>query len=423
MPPSPQFWSGARDASYLFQSSFVITLLIPFMQKPKHAVRAGALAIFMSGALNLLIVIASVDKADPEEPEEKVTHTKETGLPHERISVTAQIAVPGRVPLGPGSGGSNGSDGKSSPVWVVHVIGDSLDDAMNNLQQQIADPRYLVHLRVIIIGEDIARGNLDELNDYLRRNPEIRRRTWLLVSEGRASKFMDVTPPLQRVPTLYILAMMEKSVSSGKFPRDYIGTFWSADSKWGESGYLPYVVLRNEDNIMIKGLACFSGGKMVSTTEPIEIGGFMALKGMDPGGYSTLFKTKKLGVVMTKINERFTRTRSEIKNGKPHFTYQVFLEADLDEHIGRESIRTSASLHEIEQDFEQEVAPILTGLVKHSQEIHSDILGMGEMIRSHHKAYWKQHIHNKADWEELYSSVQVDIKLTLHLRRVGLKDN
>ncbi|WP_405108334.1 Ger(x)C family spore germination protein [Paenibacillus sp. FSL K6-1217] len=371
-----------------------------------------------------LVLGLSIDKvpADDTQQEDRVTHIHDNDLPTEMISVTAQIAVPGRVPLGPGTGGGSAGEGKTSPVWVVSVRGISLDDAMNNLQQQIADPRYLVHLRIIIISEEIAKGSLAELNDYLRRNPEIRRRTWLLVSEGRASAFMDVNPPLQRVPTLYILSMMEKSVSSGKFPRDYIGTFWSADSKWGQSAYLPYVGLRNKDNILIAGLAYFSGGRMAGRTAPIEIGGFMAMQGMDPGGYSTLLRTRELGIVMTQINERFTRTRSYIKDGKPYMSYQIFLEGDLDEHYSSEvPVNSPQKLREIEQDFEQQIQNVLTGLVKQTQQDHSDIFGMGERIRSHHPAYWREHIHGKNDWESLYSSVGVDIRLTLHIRRVGLK--
>lgn len=67
MPPTPVFWKGVRDASYLFQSSFVVVLLIPFMEKPKQAVRAGALAITMSGAVYVLIVIASLGMFGAEE--------------------------------------------------------------------------------------------------------------------------------------------------------------------------------------------------------------------------------------------------------------------------------------------------------------------------------------------------------------------
>jgi spore germination protein KC len=234
---------------------------------------------------------------------------------------------------------------------------------------------------------------------------------------------MDVKPPLQRVPTLYILSMMEKAVTSGKFPPDYIGTYWSADSKWGQSAYLPYVALRNKDNVLINGLAYFSQGKMVNTTKPLEIGAFMAVQGMDPGGYSAFFETRELGVVMTKTNKRYTKTRSSIRDGKPVLTYDIYLEGDLDEHFhSAKPADSPASLHEIEQEFNKNVQTLIHNLIRQTQKDHADVFGMGEIIRAHHPAYWKEHIHDKDDWEKLYDSVTVNINLALHLRRVGLKE-
>lgn len=389
----------------------------------------SALAPFLSGCWDeveiedrALVLGLSIDEVPPETEihEDQVTHLGNKGLPSKMLSVTAQIAVPGRVPLGPGTGGEGG--GKTNPVWVITVLGHTLDDAMNNLQQQVADPRYLVHLRVIIIGESIARGNLDELNDYLRRNPEIRRRTWLLVSEGKASQFMDVNPPLQRVPTLYILSMMEKAVKSGKFPPDYVGSFWSAHSKWGQSAYLPYIALRNKENILIKGLAYFSNGKMVNVTQPVQIGIFMAIQGMDPGGYSPFFPVPGLGYVMINTNERYSKTSSYIKDGKPYLSYYIHLEADLDEHFeSSKPINSSRKLSEIQEAFETQVKEGMLQFIHQTQKDQSDIFGMGEIIRAHHPAYWKQHIHSNNDWEQLYSSANVDIKVDLRIRRVGLK--
>lgn len=370
-----------------------------------------------------LVLGLSIDEAPPGSAgnEDKVTHTSDKNIPAKMISVTAQIAVPGRVPLGPGSSSEGGA--KSSPIWAVKVVGHSLDDAMNNLQQQISDPRYLIHLRVIIISEAIARGGLDELNDYLRRNPEVRRRTWLLVSEGSASKFMDVEPPLQRVPTLYILAMMEKAVSNGILPADYIGVYWSADSKWGQNAYLPHVAIRNQENILIDGLAYFSKGKLIAKTLPIEIGLFMAIQGVNPGGYTGLFRIPDLGIVMTKINERHTRRTSSIEHGLPHLSYHIRLEGDLDEHYdSNKSINSSSKLEEIEASFEQQIQKSMMHLIQQTQSDHSDIFGMGEMIRAHHPSYWKQNIHNKNDWADLYSDAKIDIKVIMRLRRIGLKE-
>lgn len=374
-----------------------------------------------------LVLGLSIDSVPPDNKtnDDQTTHLKSANINLPQIRVTAQIAVPGRVPLGPGSGGEGGGGGgNQNPVWVVEVYGYTLDDAMNNLQQQISDPRYLIHLRVIIISEDIARKNMDDLNDYLRRNPEVRRRTWLLVSEGEAAKFMNINPPLQRVPTLYILSTMEKAVTSGKFPADYIGVFWSANSKWGESGYLPYVSLHQEDNIMIKGLAYFSGGVMVGSTIPIEIGAYMSMKGINPGGYSDLFYADEFGPVMLKVNDRFTRVKVQFKEGKPHITYNLSLEADLDEHLRNDiSIASSRSLEKIEDIFQKRVIGIFNHLIKETQEAHSDVFGMGEYIRANAPSYWKAHVRDKHDWEQQYSNLSIEVKLKTHIDRVGLKQN
>ncbi|MFF2017523.1 Ger(x)C family spore germination protein [Paenibacillus sp. NPDC058177] len=369
-----------------------------------------------------LVLGLSIDKVtEGTHPEDdQVTHLKET-LKLPMIRVTAQIAVPGRVPLGPSSGESGGA-GSQNPVWVVQVYGLTLDDAMNNLQQQISDPRYLIHLRVIIISEAFARSSLEDLNDYLRRNPEVRRQTWMLVSQGEAYKFMDVNPPLQRVPTLYILSMMEKAVESGKFPADYLGVYWSSESKWGQNGYLPYIEMRNNKNIFIKGLAYFSNGVMVGSTVPIEIGAFMAIKGVDVGGYSVLFESRTFGPVMIKIVKRFTKGRVQIVEGKPQITYSISLDAMLDEHLKESvSINTNAKLKVLEVEFKEGVNEILSSLIEQTQQKHSDILGTGEKVRAFKPGFWKANIHSKNDWEQLYSKINIDFNLDLNIRRIGLK--
>ncbi len=368
-----------------------------------------------------LLLGLSIDKAPADSgKDDQTTHIKNTiKLP--QIRVTAQIAVPGRVPLGPG-GSDSGGGGNQNPVWVVQVYGYTLDDALNNLQQQISDPRYLIHLRVIIISEELARNNLDDLNDYLRRNPEVRRRIWLLVSEGDASKFMYIQPPLQRVPTLYILAMMEKSVESGKCPANYLGEFWTTESKWGQSGNLPYIGLGDKDNVSIKGLAYFSGGVMVGSTSPIELGAYMGIRGIDPGGYSVLFDSPQFGPVMLKVDERFSKSKAQIKHGKPYITYNIFLDTSLDEQLHSSTpISSSHSISELEKSLTKYVTKNFNQIILETQQAHSDIFGMGEKVRAHCPSFWRVNIRDKSDWEQMYSDITVDLDVQVSIRRVGLK--
>ncbi|MFJ8259210.1 endospore germination permease [Peribacillus asahii] len=51
---------GALTIAALFQGSFVITLIIPVMKQPKKAMKASMWAMFISGGLYLLIVVATV---------------------------------------------------------------------------------------------------------------------------------------------------------------------------------------------------------------------------------------------------------------------------------------------------------------------------------------------------------------------------
>ncbi|MDN4068452.1 Ger(x)C family spore germination protein [Paenibacillus sp. FSL R5-0407] len=369
-----------------------------------------------------LVLGLAIDEAPPETMEKETNVTHEKGeLPNKMIRITAQIAVPGRVPLGPSSATSG--EGTQNSVWVVQVVGHSLDDALNNLQQQIADPRYLIHLRVIVISEAIAKQGLDDLNDYLRRNPEVRRRTWLLVSDVEAAKIMDVAPPLERVPTLYLLSMVEKAVKTGKFPLDYLGVFWTAESKWGQDGYLPYISIRGKENILIKGMAYFSEGRLVGTTSPIEIGGFMAAKGMDPGGYSVLVKVPEMGFVMVKTQERHTNMKVEIQNGIPKAYLNIKLEGMISEHFGSASeIDSPDKLDLVEKTFAEDGIKIVNKLIRDTQLKHSDILGIGEFVRAHQPAYWKQHVHDKPDWEYIYANIPVEVRLDMKIRRIGLKN-
>lgn len=76
------------------------------------------------------------------------------------IRLTAQISVPGRIPLGPQTGGGGG---EQEPVWVLSSYGHTIDDALLNLQQELADELFLGHLRIIVVNEKLAKKALNDL--------------------------------------------------------------------------------------------------------------------------------------------------------------------------------------------------------------------------------------------------------------------
>jgi Ger(x)C family germination protein len=377
-----------------------------------------------------VVLAIAIDEAKSEDETNKseATHlTKNlTSSTTGAISISVQIAVPGRIPLGPGGSsggdGGGGGQGSKSPVWVLSATGETIDDALMNLQQQIDNRLFLGHLRMIVVSEAIARRGLQNLNDYFRRQPEVRRTAWMVVSKGTAIEFMTATPQLERVPTLYLLATMDQAVKMGRLPNDFLGVFFSASSAHGQEGYLPYLKLKKKSNIEIAGLAYFKGEKMVGSTNALQIGNFMAMKQMNPGGYSFIQQipgTETL--VMLQAIYRKSRISVDIKDGKPHATIRCMLEEDIREKSNEDLSLTEDSIKKIEETFQKEASKAFKNLIMKTQKDGSDIFGIGEYVRAMHSSYWNREIKTKEKWEQIYPDISIDLFVRVKVRRIGTK--
>lgn len=370
------------------------------------------------------ILAIGIDKAGPgaEEREAEVSHGKgEISIPEEdMIEITVQIAIPGRIPLGPQVGA-----GEKKPVLVVPVVGHTIEDAIYNLQQEIADEIFLGHLRLIVLSEEVAREGVQRFNDYLRRNPEIRRTASIVVSKEKASKYMEVSPELERVPSLYLAEMVESLVDLGKFPESFIGKFWSVFSSKGQDGYLPYFHIKGKRTIQINGLAYFQGDKMVGKTRPQEIGSFMAGIGAEKGGYPVFIDIpgKKKEIALVQAVKRKTRIKASLKNGKPHVLVKVRYEGKVSEKESPNvKIKKEEDIRVLERGFSNGAQKSLSDLIAKTQKAKSDIFGFGEYFRGQFPEYWKQNVETEEDWRNIYKNLSYDVEVDTYIRHSGMKD-
>lgn len=374
-------------------------------------------------AVVLGISIDTADK-DAEAREDEISHLrgKYPAPKQELIQLSVQIALPGRIPLGPGEGGGSG-EGEQETVWVLDVVGHTVDDAMMNLQQQISGKLFFGHLRVIVVSEEFARKGLQNLNDYLHRNAEVRRMAWLMVSKGKAKNHMQAAPKLERVPALYLASTLDDAVKQGKFPIDYIGTFWNNSSKKGQEGFLPYIKIMKGDNVEISGMAFFKGAKMVGVTKPFEIAGYLVIKGISPAGYRGIIHIGNDSQVVTiHATNRESEIKVDIKNGFPHFTITAMTEVNVEEkNTDTISINSTKILEEIARENEHSVKQLLIGLIQKTQKKESDIFGFGELVRAKKPSYWKSHVKSAEQWGEIYKNVTFDYRVTSKVRRIGMK--
>ncbi|MDF2958294.1 MAG: germination protein Ger(x)C [Paenibacillus sp.] len=374
-----------------------------------------------------VVLGVGIDEAEPGEvsKEGEISHLKnafpapKTGL----IRLTVQIAVPGRIPLGPGGmGGGAGGGGGQNTVWVVDGIGHTIDDALNNLQQRVSPPLFFGHLRVIVVSEAVAQKGIQNLNDFFRRNPEVRRMNWMFISHGMAIDVMKASPQLERVPSLYLMNTMDQSVKMGRFPNDFLGLFWSSSSAKGSEGYLPYVMLKGQSTMEIGGMAYFKNDKMVGLTQPLEIAMFMAITGVNVGGGQVFVQVPgTTQYVLFGARHRKRAIKAEIRNGKPHIKIDVHIEGNILEKANESINFQHDIITQIEKQLGKEATRAYRNLIKKTQEKGSDIFAFGEQIRGKHPQYWNREIKTKEKWQEMYEDLSVEINVEVNVRRIGMK--
>ncbi|WP_223590133.1 Ger(x)C family spore germination protein [Neobacillus bataviensis] len=367
------------------------------------------------------VLAIGIDVVDSKAPkEDEISHLKnQFPIPSEQmIKLTAQIAIPGRIPLGPVQTG-----GAEKPVLVMEVVGHTLDDAILNLQQDLADKLFLGHLRIIVLNEKVAKRGTQRFNDFLKRNPEIRRTASLVVSKEPAAKYMKLSPELERVPSLYLADMVDNLTALGKFPPSFIGLFWAILSSKGQDPILPYLALKKGSNIQLNGFAYFHGDRMVGKTSPSEIGVYMSIIGIKKGGYGAFTKIPgKEEMVLVRAVSRNTKIKVRIKDGNPHVDIKVRYESEIDEKYSPTiSLLKSKMIRDIDKQASKDTAKSIRDLIKKTQKTKSDIFGFGEHFRAKLPSYWNRKIKTKENWDRFYKDLTFDVHVETNIHRVGMK--
>lgn len=363
----------------------------------------------------------AVDIAEEEEGNSvpNVTH-EEGGYPGNDkdtlYKVTAQLAIPGKIKLGPEKGGEE----SQKTAWVLESYGYTMKDAMANLQQQLAEKIYYGHLQIIVVNKKIVEEDITDINDFLKREYEVRRTAWMVVSEEAASNIIQAAPPLETVPSLYLSNTLDNSVRLGKLPREFFGKFWVDLSDIGVDAVLPIVKNIDNDRIMVSGLAYFKGDKMVGRTNPLQIGQYLAVKGQNPGGYSVAIATEDGANYMVESYERNSKFKVKVTNGKPSAFINVEINGMIEEETQSNNL-SEEKLYEIEQKLCELSDKVFNEFKEKLQQNQSDIYAIGARIRAQYPKYWNDEVKTDEKWSEIYKDMDIQIKVDFKIKRSGME--
>ena len=163
--------------------------------------------------------------------------------------------------------------------------GKTIAEASKDIEQIVPKQVYLGHINVVVISEDIAKDGFLKIADWLLRNPQTRKKFYLLqAKDEKAKNILKIVSPLESFPSQSIATLIESNSETKSIATSI--TYSNFISQILEKGYDPVLPSITINGSVKEG----SNEKNLETTEPesyLVLGPLAIYKGDKLKGFST----------------------------------------------------------------------------------------------------------------------------------------
>ncbi|WP_304944224.1 Ger(x)C family spore germination protein [Vallitalea guaymasensis] len=306
------------------------------------------------------------------------------------------------------------NEGNNLSQTFISSQGVTIFDAIRNLIIQDGKRIYFGHLSFIVISEDIAKDNINEVLDLFMRDDETREDMWMFVApEPYTSKdILEIGLDHQELAT-YVNDTMINMKHIGKSYPIRLYEFINTSSSKGKNGVVPLIFIKKTllgESAYIIGNAVFHGTQMVGKIDGDESKTLSIILNKQKGGilpvtYNDEAETTTVSLEIdkteTKLTPIFTNDNITIKISTQ--TTAVIGEimnnnVNVLDKEGRDKLIEAA---------ENMLENNIKDLVKKAQsEFNSDIFGFGQLIKKDNPSLWKQ---IEDDWSNIFQDIDIEV--------------
>ncbi|MDM5314189.1 Ger(x)C family spore germination protein [Peribacillus frigoritolerans] len=346
--------------------------------------------------------------------------------PKQPYRVTYQVINPS------GLSQTNTTGGQGLAVINYTITGKTLLEALGKSASVIPRENNTTHLSLIIIGEKLARNDLDLIFDGLDRGKYSRVSIPIFIARGKTAKdVLGVIEPLEVTPGKNIISTTQNNQklygsSSEVLAYEIIASLLSegkdvsvpgisisnASQKGKQTGNLETT---NPTTIKVKGLAIFRKGKLMRWLdgETARAAQFVTSKVKNT---PVVLPCEKGNVTINTIGVK-SKMLTEIHHEKPVIHTDINVMGELLETSCVLNLSDPRVLKKFEKKMENELKKQIKRTVSITQKEKSDIFGFGDALSRTNPVFWRQ---NKKKWNNLYSDAQISLKIHVEIINSGL---
>ncbi|MEF2968319.1 Ger(x)C family spore germination protein [Paenibacillus sp. M1] len=350
-----------------------------------------------------------------------------------RYQVSVQIVVPNEV-------ASKKGGGYETPVAVYTTTAKTMAEAIRKMTTISPRKVYLAQLRVIVIGEELAREGISSALDFLIRDHEVREEDLftLVGKEGSAGDIVKVLTHMDKIPADRIrggLRTLDKywaptsvikldEISYDLLTHERQLAVTGTDIKGGKTG--DEGTKKNVESVESPAIlqfaetAVFRDDKLIGWLNEKESKGYNYITDRVektaghfacPGG-----GTLAVDVIRTK-----TKIIGHFRNGKPSIEVDLRMEENVADVECTLDLTDPKTVDTLQEKGEAELQDIIkTALDKAQHEFKSDIFGFGEALHRSDPVAWRK---IRKNWDEVYPDIPVKVETKVFIRNMGTIGN
>lgn len=342
--------------------------------------------------------------------------------------ITAQIMNPSEI------GAQMTSSGRS-PVVTYKAKGSTIPDALRRMLGMTSRRPYLSHLRVVVLGEDLARLGLSGALEYLNRSHEVRTDFLLAVAKNNsAEQILEVLTPSEKIPANNLFNSIQTShrnwAATGEVT---LNEFLTTIQLSGKSPTLPGVEIIGDRN---KGLSLDNTHRIKPDTllkhsgmavfENDQLVGWLDEADSKAVNYVTNQMERTTGVIRT--NDNITvgvtvqRSKCRIKailakDEKPRFQVELELQANINTIEDPVNIEDTQLMRKLENEVANRLnATVETAIAHVQKQYKADIFGFGEVLHRRYPSVWKAY---RERWKDTFPEVEYGVHTKVYIRNIG----
>jgi len=311
--------------------------------------------------------------------------------------------------------------GALSDMDIIKIKGGLLRETRDKARLRSPKSAEGGKVQQILISRSLAEKGIHELLEVFERefiNPVL---AYVVIVDGSPYELIETSHKFidKPIPPFYINELLRNGIKGGAVPECRIFNYDINYFDPGIDPMLPIIKISGDGKeIEIAGSALFSQDKMVGKVTTAETSLLRLMSNRLKKG-STVFylegdgeKIKKGAAVSYQLKSHQLKVSTD--NNKPVVTIKFSLNCILEEYKWG-SIENPEEKERYEKLFSKELKDRCNKVLKYTQEVNSDPLGIGDIVRAKENSYWKS-----VDWSKAYKDVQFNIEPTIRIVRSGV---